>query len=100
MYNQYVTLADNSKIYIAGKCTIAIKMGDEKMIIHNVYHVPDLCLPLLSLCIHLRVPGCGYHSENDRIFCFFPMFHMAVDDAVDTYASCRYNGRKTTNVFD
>ena len=59
-------------------------MGRKKMIIRNVYHVPDLCLPLLSLCIHLRVPGCGYHSDNNIVVCFLPTFHMAVDDKVDT----------------
>ena len=28
------------------------------------------------------------------------MFHMVVDDAVDTYVSCLFIGRKTTKVFD
>ena len=100
VYNQYVTLSENSKIIISGKGTIAIEIGGKKMIIRDVYHVPDLRPPLFSLRVHHRVTGCGYHSNNNGVFCFFPMFHMAVDDAVDTYASCRYNGRKTTNVFD
>ena len=59
-------------------------MGGKKMIIRGVYHVPDLQLPLFSLRIHRCVPGCGYHSNNDGIFCFFSTFHIAVDDEVDT----------------
>ena len=99
VYNQYVTLTDNSKIQIYGKGTIAIEMGRKKMIIRNVYHVPDLRLPLFSLGVHLCVPGCGYHSNNNGVFCFLSTFHMALYDAVDTYVSCRSTGRKTTKVF-
>ena len=36
VYNQYVTLADNTKIPISGKGVIAIKMGGKKVIIRNV----------------------------------------------------------------
>ena len=55
--------------------------------------------PLFSLRIHRRVLGCGYHSNNDGVFCFFPTFHMAVDDEVDTYVSFRCIGLKKTKVF-
>ena len=68
IYNQYVTLVDDSKIRISGKGTIAIEMGGKKMIIRNIYHVPDLRLPLFSLRVHRRVPGCGYHSNKDGVF--------------------------------
>ena len=70
VHNQHVTLADNSKVRIAGKGTITVKIGGKKVGIRNVYHVPDLCLPLFSLRVHRRVPGCGYHSDNDGM-CFF-----------------------------
>ena len=69
------------------------------MIIHNVYHVPDLCLPLFILLVNRRIPGCGYHSDNNGVFLFLPTFHMAVDDVVDTYVNCRSIGGKTTKVF-
>ena len=46
VYNQYVTLADNTKIPISGKGVIAIEMGSKKVIMRNVYHVPALRLPL------------------------------------------------------
>ena len=68
VYNQYATLADNRKFCIAGKVAIAIEMGRKKMIIHDVYHVQDLCLPLFGLRVHRRIPGCGYHSNKDGIF--------------------------------
>ena len=59
IYNQYITLTDESKIRIAGKGTITIEMGRKKMIICDVYHVPDLRLPLFILRVRRRVPGCG-----------------------------------------
>ena len=37
------------------------------MIIHNGYHVPDLCLPLFSLRVNRHIPGCGYHSDNNGV---------------------------------
>ena len=55
VYNQFVTLADNSQIRIAGRGTIAIEMGGKQIIIRDVYHVPDLRLPLFSLRVHRRV---------------------------------------------
>ena len=100
VYNHYVTIADDRKICIPGKGTIAIEMVGKKTIIRDVYHVPNIRLPLFSLYVHCRVPGCGYHSNNNCVFCFFLTFHMAVDDAVDTYVSCCSIGHKTTKVFD
>ena len=75
-------------------------MGGKTMIIRNIYHVPDLRLPLFSLHVHRRVPGCGYHSNKYGVFCFFSTFHMAVDGNVYTYVSCHSTGHNTTKVFD
>ena len=85
MYNQYVTLGDNTKIPISGKGVIAIDMGGKKIIIRDVYHVPALRLPLFSLRVHCRVPGCGYHSDNEGTFIFSPSFSLEVDNKVDNY---------------
>ena len=99
MHNQYVTLTDSTKIPILGKGVIAIKMGGKKVIIRDVYHVPALCLPLFSLRLHRRVPGCGYHSDNKGAVIFFPTFSLAVDDEVDNYVTCRSLGR-SAKTFD
>ena len=74
-------------------------MGDKQIIIRDVYHVPALHLPLFSLRVHRRVPGCGYHSDNEGAVVFFPTFSLAVDDEVDNYVTCRSLGRsaKTFN---
>ena len=88
VYGQHVTLADNSKIRIAGRGTIAIVMEGKKLIIRDVYRVPVLRLPLFSLRVHRRVPGCGYHSINDGVCFFFPTFQLEVDDEVDTHVKC------------
>ena len=100
VYNQYVTLADDSKICIAGKVAIAIEMGRKKMIICDVYHVLDLRLPLFSLRVHRRFLGCGYHIDNNGVFCFLPTFQITVDNTVGTYVRCRYIGCKKNKVFD
>ena len=99
VFNQHVTLADNSEVRIAGRGTIAIEMGGKKIVIRDVYHVPDLRLPLFSLRVHRRVPGCGYHSDNDGVCCFFPTFQLEVDDKVNTYVTCR-SVVPVTKVFD
>ena len=100
VYNQDIMLVNDSKIRISGKGTVSIEMEGKKIIICNLYNVPDLCLPLFSLHFHRHIPGCGYHSNNDSVICFFSMFHVVVDDAVDTYVNCCYIGRKTIKLFD
>ena len=87
VYNQFVTLTDKSQIRITGRGTIAIEMGGKKIIIRDVYYVPDLRLPLFSLRVRRRVPGCGYHSNNDSVCCFFPTFQVDVDDEMYTYVT-------------
>ena len=72
VHNQHITLANNSKVSITGKCTIAVEMGGKMVVIRDVYHVPHLRLPLFSLRVHRRVPGCGYYSDNDGVCCFSP----------------------------
>ena len=93
VYNQYVSLAKNSKTPIAGKGVITINMGGKNVIIRDVYHVPALRLPLFSLRIHRRIPGCGYHSDNKGVLVFFPSFSLEVDDEVDNYVTCHSLGR-------
>ena len=100
VYGQFVTLADNSRIRIAGRGTIAVEMGGKRIVIRDVYHVPDLRLPLFSLRVHRRVLGCGYHSNNDGVSCFFPTFQVDVDDEVDTYVTCRSIGPSNNKRYD
>ena len=99
VYNQYVTLADNTRIPISGKGVIAIKMGSKKVIIRDVYHVPALRLLLFSLRFYRGIPSCGYHSNNEGAVIFFPLFSLAVNDEVDNYVTCCSIGRsaKTFN---
>ena len=99
VYGQHATLANNSKIRIADRGTIVIVMRGKKLIIRDVYHVPDLRLPLFSLRVHRRMPGCGYHSDNDGVYCFFLAFQLEVDDEVGTYVKCRPI-TSSTKVFD
>ena len=74
VYNQYITLTDNSKTPIAENGVIALNMGSKNVIIRDVYHVAALRLPLFSLRIHRRIPGCGYHSDNECVLVSFPSF--------------------------
>ena len=67
VYNQYVTLTDDNKILISGKGAITIEMGRKKMIIRNVYRILDLRPLLFRLRVHRRIPGCGYHSNNNGV---------------------------------
>ena len=82
VYNQYITLADNSKTPIAGKGVITINMGGKNVIICDVNHVPALRLPLFSLRINHRIPRCGYHSDNEGVPICFPSFILEVDNKV------------------
>ena len=74
-------------------------MGVKHVIIRDVYHVPALRLPLFSLRIHRRIPGCGYHSDNEGVLIFFPSFSLEVDNKVDNYVTCHSLGRSNKD-FD
>ena len=74
-------------------------MGGRNVIIRDVYHVPALRLLLFSNCVHRRVLGCGYHSDNESVLVFSPSFSLEVDDEVDDYVTCRSLGR-STRTFD
>ena len=97
--HQCVTLADGTEIPILGRGAIAIELGGKRVVIRDVYHVPGLRLPLFSLRTHRRTQGCGFHSDNDGAFVFFPKFSLAVDDEIDSYVACRSLGRSVTE-FD
>ena len=91
--NQYVTLADDSKIPILGKGAIAIKMGGKNLLIRDAYHVPGLRLPLYILHTHRRIQDCGFHSDNYGVCVFLPKFSIEVDNKIDSYVTCRSLGR-------
>ena len=75
-------------------------MGGKKIVICDVYHVPDLRLPLFSLRVHRHVPGCSYHSYNGGVCCFFPAFQVNINDELDTYVTCCSVDRSNVKVFD
>ena len=83
--NQFVVLPDKSRIPILGVGCIAIRIGGRLLYFRKVYYVPDLRIPLYSLRIHRRLPGCGHFANNGGFSVTFPDFDLEVDDEEDSY---------------
>ena len=90
---RYVTLADDSKIPIMGIGTIQFRIGSKVIRLNNVYHVPRLDMPLLSMRIHRRrEQGCSFIADHSGCYYTFPDFQIEVDDDDDVtvpFSSCR-----------
>ena len=89
---RYVSLADDSKIPIMGVGTIQFRIGSKVIRLNNVYHVPRLDMPLLSMRVHRRrAQGCSFIADHSGCFYTFPEFRIEVDDADDVtvpFTSC------------
>ena len=89
---RYVSLADDSKIPIMGVGTIRFRIGSKIIQLNNVYHVPRLDMPLLSMRVHRRrAQGCSFIADYSGCFYTFPEFSITVDDAEDVtvpFTSC------------
>ncbi len=57
-------------------------------------HVPDLAVPLYSLCLHLKQHGCGFlGSYETGMLVYFPWFVLLVDTLLDCHLSNKPLGR-------
>lgn len=75
-----MVLRDKSRIPFLGVGCIAISIRGRLLYFRKVYYVPDLQVPLYSLCIYRRLPGCGHFANNGGFSVTFPTFDLEVDD--------------------
>ncbi|EJK48458.1 hypothetical protein THAOC_32741, partial [Thalassiosira oceanica] len=87
--NQFVELPNKAKLPILGVGNIVVDLGGRRILLRGVYYVPDLRVPLFSLRVHRRRPGCGHHADNDGFIVTFPSFDVDVDDKDDSYIPFR-----------
>ena len=85
LYNQFVQLPNKAQLPILGVGDIVVDLGGRRVLLRNVYYVPGLRIPLFSLRVHRRRPGCGHHADNDGFFITFPTFDVDVRDNTDSY---------------
>ena len=75
--------------------TIQFRIGSKIIRLNNVYHVPRLDMPLLSMRIHRRrEQGCSFIADHSGCYYTFPDFQIEVDDEDDVtvpFSSCRGN---------
>ena len=64
--------------------TIQFRIGSKVIRLNNVYHVPRLDMPLLSMRVHRRrTQGCSFLADYSGCFYTFPEFRIEVDDTDD-----------------
>ena len=100
LVGQSVLLPDGTRMAILGIGSIVISMGGKRVLLRNVYLVEGLRVPLFSLRVHRRCPGCGHEANNDGFFVFFPDFELTVDDAVDSYLEYQSAEKSEDETFD
>lgn len=85
LFGQSVLLPDGTRMAILGIGSIVISMGGKRVLLRNVFLVEGLRVPLFSLRVHRRLPGCGHEANNDGFFVRFPDFELPVNDEIDSY---------------
>jgi hypothetical protein len=81
--SSFVILADKSKVSCSGVGTVRLFLRNKSIILHDVFHVPKLRSPLLSVWCFSRLAGCSFIADNSGSFLTFPNFILPVDDSSD-----------------
>ncbi len=65
-----------------------ISLNGQRLLIHNVLHVPALWVPLYSLCEHIRQPRCGFiGSYVTSCHVYFPVGVLSVNTSTGCHLS-------------
>ena len=82
---QFVLLGDGSTtIPISGKGTIDYIVDSHRIILHNVYYVPQLEDTLYSIKQHITFLDCNFHAEDNIMTLKYPTFTLqaSIEDEV------------------
>lgn len=82
---KFVLLGDGSTtIPISGKGTIDYIVDSHRIILHNVYYVPQLEDTLYSIKQHITFLNCNFHAENNIMTLKYPKFTLnaSIEDEV------------------
>jgi hypothetical protein len=86
--NLCVRMGNNSFAPVLGWGKAIISLNRQRLLIHNVLHVPALRVPLYSLRAHLHQPGCGFvGSHVTRMHAYFPGVVLSIDTSTDCHLS-------------
>jgi hypothetical protein len=89
-----VRMGNNSYATVLGRGTAIISLNGQRLLIHNVLHVPALRVPLYSLRAHLRQRGCGFVGSFDTgMHVYFPGVVLSVDMSTDCHPSYESLGK-------
>ena len=85
----YVIITNSQRIPCAGHGTVILTLRDKTVKLCNVFHVPDIEMPLLSVRSHRgRGQGCSFLADGSGCFLTFPTFILDIDDEDDCVIPC------------
>ena len=82
---QFVLLGDDSTtIPISGNGTIDCIVDSHRIILHDVYNVPQIEDTLYSIKQHIAFLNCNFHAEDNVMTLKYPSFTLliSIDDEV------------------
>jgi hypothetical protein len=86
--NLQVRMGNNSYVPVLGRGTAIFSLNGQRILVHNVLHVPGLAVPLYNLCTHLKQRGCGFiGSFKAGMLVYFPTFILSVNTSTDCHLS-------------
>jgi hypothetical protein len=86
VFNLQVWMGNNAFIPVLGRGSAILSLNGQRILVRNALHIPNLMVPLYSLCAHLTQRGCSYYGayEAGMLVCF----PTCVLLTVDTLSNC------------
>ncbi len=94
VHGLWVRMGNNLFASVLGRGTAIISLNGQRLLIRHVLHVPELRVPLYSLCAHLPQSGCGFvGSYETGLHVYFPGVVLTVDTSSDCHLAYKPLGK-------
>jgi hypothetical protein len=91
----WIRMSNNLFASVLNLGTAIISLNGQHLLICHVLHVPELWVPLYSLCAHLRQSGCSFvGSYETGLHVYFPSVVLTVDMSSDCIWLTSHLGRE------
>jgi hypothetical protein len=86
--NLRMRIGNNSYAPVLGRGMAIISLNGQHLLIRDILHVPELWLPLYSLCAHIRQPRCGFIGSYETSFqVYFSGMVLSVNTSTNCHLS-------------
>jgi hypothetical protein len=94
VHGLWVCIGNNLFALVLGCRMAIISLNGQRLLIRYVLHVPEVRVPLYSLCAHLHQSGCSFvGSYETGLHVYFPGMVLTVDTSSDCHLAYKPLGK-------